>query len=108
MAKRVILSGSTNGRPIDITDTATAGQVLHTAHATDVDCIWIWLSNASGSSIQADLEWGVALSMQHEVPANSTIPLVEGWRLSNGDTVAIFVSNATGMAAQGHVNRLST
>ena len=36
------LSGSTNGRLIKVVATATAGTLIHTAHATSLDKLFLW------------------------------------------------------------------
>jgi len=43
---KVVLSGSTDGKPIVITATESPGNLIHTASATEIDEIWIYLSNS--------------------------------------------------------------
>ena len=42
---KLVLSGSTDGKLIDITQEATPGTIIHTAHATALDEIWMWVFN---------------------------------------------------------------
>ena len=41
------LSGSTDGKQIKVSQTATAGTTIHTAHATSLDEVWLWAVNSS-------------------------------------------------------------
>ena len=52
-----LLSGSTNGKGIKIANTSTT---VHTAVAgtSDIDEIWLYAVNSSGSDVKLTVEWG--------------------------------------------------
>ena len=57
---KTILSGSTDGRGILVTATATAGTLIHTgsATATTLDEIWLYAVNSDAADVKLTLEWG--------------------------------------------------
>jgi len=56
----VVLSASTNGRPIAVAATASAGTTIHTAVSgtTDYDYVTLWASNIDTATRTLTLEWG--------------------------------------------------
>jgi hypothetical protein len=76
-----ILSGSTNGRPIPLTGTNSAGaDTIHTAQSgsgQDFDEVWLWLVNTSASEVKVTIEWGGTTDPDDhiviKVPAESTV-----------------------------------
>ena len=52
------LSGSTNGRGIAVTATATLGTTIHTAHATALDEIWLYAANIDSTARILTVEFG--------------------------------------------------
>ncbi|HEY1191392.1 MAG TPA: hypothetical protein VGE74_27405, partial [Gemmata sp.] len=73
------LSGSTNGKPIKVAATATAGTTIHTAQsgATGWDEIYCWVTNTSASAVNLTIEFGGTtdpdnlIVKQLSIPANS-------------------------------------
>ena len=57
---RVLLSGSTNGKPIPVAATATPGTTIHTAVSgtSSFDEVYAWASNVTGSAATLTIEWG--------------------------------------------------
>lgn len=77
------LSGSTDGKPIIIAATATAGTLIHTAVAgtTDgtYDEIRLWASNVSAAAVNLTIEWGDATTTNNikaSIPASSGLYLL--------------------------------
>jgi len=105
------LSGSTNGRGIKITPTATAGTTIHTAHATAKDEIWLDATNTSASEVLVTVEFGGVTSpddlVQVKVPANSTVNLIAGRILSNSLVMSVFAGTADVVSVGGFVNRIT-
>lgn len=108
------LSGSTDGKPIKIAATATAGTTVHTAHATALDELWIWLTNTDSSDRTVTVEFGSVTSPDGlilkavTIPANSPpIPVITGQHLTNSLVVGIFASAANVVLASGYVNRIT-
>ena len=55
---KVLLSASTDGRPIPIAATVSPGTLIHTAHATAIDEIYLFAANWSGTDIEVIVEFG--------------------------------------------------
>lgn len=111
---KVKLSGSTDGKPIKIAATATAGTTVHTAHATALDELWIWLTNTDTVDRTVTVEFGgvtnpdCLILKTVTIPALSPpIPVVTGQLLTNSLVVGIFASSANVVLASGYVNRIA-
>ena len=104
-----ILSGSTNGRPLNITATTSGGaQTVHTVGASvDFEEVYLWATNISASD--ATLFVGVGGVADEDmivkgvtIPANSTpVPVCIGQRFKGGVVVKAWagttaVINVTG------------
>jgi len=112
---KVILSGSTNGRPIKVTQTATAGDLIHTAIAgtSDIDEIFVYACNTSAAAILLTLEWGGVSSpddlIEYSVPAETGLYcLAPGMPLQNSLVVRAFAASANLITIVGFVNRITT
>ena len=110
---RVLLSGSTNGRPVPVVATATAGTLIHTATASGSDEIYLWVSNVTGSAATLTLEWGgVTDPGDHaakavSIAANSGPTLIaNGIALAGGLVVRAFSGTASALNITGYVNRV--
>jgi hypothetical protein len=106
------LSGSTDGKQIKVAATASAGNTIHTAHATDLDEIWIYCVNSSGSSVKLTIEWGEATApdgnVEVSIPAESGYLLViPGLVLTNSLVVKAFAGTANVLLINGFVNRIT-
>lgn len=105
-----LLSGSTNGRPIDITGTASgSADTLHTTGATAKDEIWLWAVNQDASDHKLTIEFGAATPpIEVTIPAEDGLYLVvPGLLLSGSDVVKAFADAASKIAIAGYVNRHS-
>lgn len=106
-----LLSGSTNGKPIKVVATATAGTLIHTAinNTTSVDIIRLVAHNSSGSDVSLTIEWGgVAdpgdlIVKTIKIPANTSVPVVVNAPLNNGLVVRAFASSANVITITGEV-----
>lgn len=112
---RQLLSGSTNGKPIKIAATATAGTTVHTAIAgtTSFDEIYLWLTNTDTATRTVTIEYGSVTDPDGlivkalSLPASSPpIPVLTGQVLQNGLVVGVFASAANVILASGYVNRI--
>ena len=112
---RVHLSGSTDGKPIPVVATATAGTLIHTALAgtAGFDEVYLWVSNVTGSAATLTLEWGSAtdpgghLCKAVSIPANSAPVLVAaGNVLNNAAVVRAFSGTASALNCTGYINRI--
>ena len=106
------LSGSTDGKGIKVTQTATAGDTIHTAHATALDEIWIYAVNSSADVVKLTIEWGEATApdgnIEGTIPAEGGLVLViPGLLLTNSLVVKAFAETADVILIHGFVNRIS-
>lgn len=108
-----LLSGSTNGMPIKITTTATAGDLIHTAVSgtSSIDEIWAWAVNEDTVDRLITIEYGDATSPDHNIkvtiPAQSgLVTILPGIPLQNAKTVKIFAAAANVINVVGYVNRI--
>lgn len=109
---KVKLTGSTNGRGIKVAATATAGTLLHTADATALDEIWIYLQNNGTLEIQTTIEFGGVTvpddNIILSVPVKSGLVLaVPGLLVTGSVVVRAFAGTANLVVAYGFVNRIS-
>ena len=93
------LSGSTDGKNIKVAATATAGTLLHTAHATDLDEIYLYACLPSATDREVEIEWGEAADPDGRttvtIPANAGwVPVVEGLLLTNSLVARAFCAAA--------------
>lgn len=112
---RVLLSGSTSGKPIPVAATATAGTLIHTSvsGASGFDELYVWVSNITGSTATLTLEdGGVTDPGDHAVkalaiPSNSPpIPILTGQVLNGGLVLRAFSGTASALNITGYVNRI--
>ena len=113
---RLLLSGSTNGRPIVVVAVATAGTLIHTSltESTGFDEIYLWVSNVTAAAATLTLEWGgVTDPGDHLVsavsipPRSEPIPIATGQVLNNTLIVRAFGGTASALNITGYVNRIS-
>lgn len=111
------LSGSTDGLPIKVTGTNTAGAVtVHTAVAgTTVgtfDEIWIYANNTSTSAVKLTVEFGTATAadgnIELTIAAEAGLVLViAGLILQNSRVVKAFAGTADVILLTGYVNAIT-
>lgn len=113
---RVLLSGSTNGRPVTVAATASAGTTIHTAVSgtTSFDEIYLWATNTSSGAVALTIEWGGTsnpgdrLVNAFSIPANSAaFIIVPGLVLNNSLAVKAFAGTASVILLSGYVNRIT-
>lgn len=110
------LSGSTDGKPIKVVQTATAGDTIHTAVAGTTagtfDEIWLYAYNGHTASVTLTIEFGGATVPDQNIiltlPAKSGLTLiVPGLILQNGMVVKAFASVANVITISGFVNAIT-
>jgi len=112
---KLVFSGSTDGRGIKIVPTATAGTLIHTAHATKLDEIWLWVENSHSAAVTLTVEFGGATDPDDQIelllPITATneneglIQVSPGLILTGSVVVRVFASVANVVKAFGYVNR---
>jgi len=109
------LSGSTDGLPISVVATATAGTLIHTAVAGTTagtyDEIWLWATNNHTAAVNLTIEYGNATTtnnIQMSIPAKTGLYLVVPWLiLQNGLTVKAFAATTAVINITGFVNAIT-
>jgi len=113
---RVLLSGSTNGRPIPVVQTASPGTTIHTAVSgtSAYDELYLFVSNVTGSAANLTVEFGGTtdpgdhLVKQYSIPANSVpVPISTGICLQNALVCRAFSGTASALNITGFCNRIS-
>ena len=110
-----ILSGSTNGRGIIVTQTTSGAAVtIHTATSggsnTDIDEIFIYASNPTSTQRLLTIEFGGATvpddQIAVQVPAHTTMLVVPGLIMRAGLELRAFCSDNASVTLHGFVNRI--
>jgi hypothetical protein len=110
---RVELSGVADGLGLEIAQTATAGNTIHTAHATANDEIWLWAVNHNTAVKRLTIEWGGVTSTDDLIPvdiapigAPPTL-VIPGLILTNSKVCAGFAATTNVISVFGYVNRIA-
>ena len=109
---KVKLSGGTDGKNIKVAATSTPGTTSHTAHATDLDEIWLYAVNSDTSARKLTIEFGgtsapddlIELTIQ---PESGLVLVVPGLVLTNSLVVKAFAASANLVLINGYVNRIT-
>jgi hypothetical protein len=110
------LSGSTDGKPIKITATATAGDTIHTAIAGTTpgtfDEIWLWAYNGHTADVVLTIEFGGASVPDQNIVVtipfkSGLVPVVPGLILQNGMVVEAFAAVTNVVTLMGFVNAMT-
>jgi hypothetical protein len=114
---KLMLSGSTDGRPIGIIATATPGTVIHTATSAagldSADEVYLWAGNVSASAVQIGVSFGVVTEPMQtvlvRVPGgfNGPIAVIPGIPVRNSLLVHATAATASVVNLFGFVNRIS-
>ena len=111
---KTLLSGSTNGKSIDVTGTATGTAVtVHTAVSgtSDLDEIWLYCQNISTSDVKLTVEWGETDEDGHIEQTiageSGLVQVAPGILLQNSLVVKAFASTGNVLMIHGFVNRIS-
>ena len=113
-----LLSGSTQGQPITVVATASAGTTIHATDisTTTIDEVWLYANNTSTSPVLLTVQFGGTGSVQHAKPItlspqSGDVLIVAGLPLtgtgSAANTVAAFAATASVITISGYINRIS-
>ena len=108
---KLILSGSINGKGINVAGTATAtADVIHTAGATDLDEVWLYASNNGAAAVKLTIEYGdpdVPDNIELTIPGESGLVLViPGLLLMGSEDIQAFAATTAVITIFGYVNRI--
>lgn len=107
------LSGSTNGRGILVSASASPGTIVHTAVSgtSSFDEVWIYAMNTASATASLDIEYGGTATqdlIELNIPGESGLVLVvPGLYLNNSQVVRAFASSTTTVSIHGYVNRVT-
>ena len=110
---KIPLSGSTNGKGINVAATATTGTTIHTAVSgtSSFDEVWMYAVNTSTSSVKLTVEFGgtaAADNIEITIPGESGLVLViPGLFLNNSLVVTAFAGTTNVISIHGYVNRVA-
>ena len=114
---KTILSGSTDGLPIKVVATATAGTLIHTGSstATDLEEIWLYAFNSHTADVVLTIEYGGATAPDQNIvvsiPYNSGLFLVVPGLILKGNaspkTIKAFAATANVITLSGFINKIS-
>jgi hypothetical protein len=106
-----LLSGSTSGKPIAVAAVATAGTIIHTAHATALDEVWLYAVNTSASSIKLTIEFGGVTNTENielTITGESGLVLViPGLIMTGSNVIRAFAGTTNVISISGYVNRIA-
>lgn len=109
---KVALSASTDGLPVKVAATATAGTTIHTAHATALDEIWLYAYNGHTADVVLTIEYGGATVPDQNIVLTVTtkaglILVIPGLLLTNSKVLKAFAATANVITLSGFVNRIA-
>ena len=115
---KVLLSGSTQGKPIKVAATATTGTTIHATgtSSSTIDEIWLYAQNTSTSPVLLTVEYGGTTApdqnIQVTIPPQSGLTLVVPGLVLTGtgaaaNNVTAFAGTANVLTISGYVNRIS-
>lgn len=114
---KIVLSGSTNGRPVQVVAAAATGTLIHTAQsstgANSMDEIWLYAGNTASGNKKLVVEFGGTSTSDHievTVPAEDGMYLVSpGLVLRAGLAVRAYATATAGYVnIGGYVNQLAS
>jgi len=115
---KVPFSAQTDGTPIKVAATASAGTTIHTTgtSASIFDEIWLYAYNSSTGPILLTVQYGGTATPDDDIkitiPSQSGLTLVVPGLIlagtgSAGNTVAAYAGTANVVTVSGYVNRIS-
>jgi hypothetical protein len=115
---KVLLSGSTQGQPITVVATASAGTTIHATgtSASIIDEVWLYANNTSTSPVLLTVQFGGTGAVQNAkpitlAPQSGDVLIVAGLPLTGDGTTAAttraFAATASVITISGYINRIS-
>ena len=110
---KIPLSGSTNGKSINVSASASTGTTLHVAQSgtSGLDELWLYANNSGSTTVKLTVEYGGTETkdqIEINIPGESGLVLVTpGLLLQNSLTVSAFAGTANVISIHGFVNRVT-
>ena len=111
---KVLRSGGTTGMNVKVAATSSAGTTIHTAVSgtSNMDEVWLYACNTSGSDVKLTIEYGATSDDQRLTEI--TITTEAGWTLicpglllQNSLVIKAFAATANVININGYVNRIT-
>ena len=115
---KVPFSAQTDGQPIKVAATASAGTTIHTTgvSATVFDEVWLYAYNSSTGPVLLTIQYGGTATPDDDIKI--TIPSQSGLTLivpglilagtgSAGNTIAAYAATTNVITISGYINRIS-
>jgi hypothetical protein len=106
-------SESTNGRQIKVVATASSGTLIHTAHATAFDEVWLYAVNDTATDRLLTIQWGGTTATDDDIEytvkaQNGLYLIIPGLILTGSTTIRAFcAAAANAIQISGYVNRIT-
>jgi hypothetical protein len=115
---KILLSGSTGGRPIKVAASGTPGTTIHTTQASSgvIDEVWLYAINTSATLVTLTIEMGGTTSPDDQIivgiPSKSGLSLILPGCILTGDgstgrTIRAFAGTSNVVNLIGYINRIS-
>lgn len=114
---KVLLSGSTGGRPIQVGATSGTGTTIHTTQVSSstIDEVWLYATNVTGTSVDLTIDFGGTATGDKIIttlPAKQALYiLAPGLVLtgdgSNGRVIRATASTTNVINVTGYINRIT-
>ena len=115
---KVLLSGSTQGQPVTVVQTASTGTTIHATGTSSsvIDEVWLYANNTSTSPVLLTVQFGGTASPQNSKPItlspqSGDVLIIAGLPLtgtgSAANSVYAFAATASVITISGYVNRIS-
>ena len=109
---KVKLSESTNGRQIKVVQTATAGTLIHTCHATAQDELTLYAYNGHTADVVLTLELGGVSTPDDTIVQTITFKtgltkILDGQPLTGSVAIRAFAPTPNVIMISGYVNRIA-
>lgn len=106
-------SESTNGRQIKVVATASSGTLIHTAHATAFDEVWLYAVNDTATDRLLNIQWGGTTATDDDIEytvkaQNGLYLIIPGLILTGSTTIRAYcAAAANAIQISGYVNRIT-
>ena len=115
---KTLLSGSSQGQPITVVQTASTGTTIHATgtSSTTIDEVWLYANNTSTSPVLLTVQFGGTATPQNAkpitlAPQSGDVLIVAGLPLtgtgSAATTVYAYAATASVITISGYVNRIA-
>jgi hypothetical protein len=106
-------SESTNGRQIKVVATASSGTLIHTAHSTAFDEVWLYAVNDTSTDRLLTIQWGGTTATDDDIEytvkaQNGLYLIIPGLILTGSTTIRAYcAAAANAIQISGYVNRIT-